>query len=92
MSVDAEAARDHLGVDGVAGVGVGGEHLAGDLGVARLVGADEAELVAAEDGDEAVEQEEDGDGEEDDEFAHGGRGRAAAAAKPEDGCVLVPCA
>ena len=28
--------------------GVRGEHLAGDLGVAGLVGADEAELVAAE--------------------------------------------
>ena len=55
--LEAEAARDDLGVDGVAGVGVRGEHLAGDLGVAGLVGADEAELIAAEDGDEAVEQE-----------------------------------
>ena len=53
---------------GVAGAVVGGEHLAGDLGVARLVGADQAELVAAEDGDQAVEQQEEADGEEDDEL------------------------
>ena len=52
----------------VAGVGVRREHLAGDLGVAGLVGADEAELVAAEEGDKAVEEDEDGDGGEDDEL------------------------
>ncbi len=67
----AKAAGDHLGVDDVAGVGVRGEHLAGDLSVSRLVRADEAELVAAEDGNEAEEQEEGGDGEEKDELAHG---------------------
>ena len=70
---------------------MGGEHLAGDLGVAGFVGADEAELVAAEDGNEAVEQEEGGDGEEDDEFTHG-CGSRKLLPKPEDGCALVPYA
>jgi hypothetical protein len=46
-----------------------GKHFAGDLGVSWLVGAYEAELVAAEDGDEAVQQEEAGYGEEDDELS-----------------------
>ena len=55
----------------MADFGVGGEHLAGDLGVTGLVGADEAELVAAEDGDEAVEQGKEADGEEDGELACG---------------------
>ena len=45
------------------------EHLAGDLGVAWLVGADEAELVAAEDGDQAVKEQKAGDCEEDDELS-----------------------
>ncbi len=59
------------------------EHLAGDLGVAGLVGADEAELIAAEEGDEAVEQEEEGDGEEDDELPRGRRAQeAGGAAEP----------
>ena len=37
-----EAAGDHLGVGRVADFGVGGEHLAGYLGVTGLVGTDEA--------------------------------------------------
>ena len=55
-----------------------GEHLAGDLGVTGLVGAYQAELVAAEDGDEAVEEEKGGYSEEDDELAHGERSLAAS--------------
>ncbi len=43
----AKAAGDHLGVDSVACLRVSGKHFAGDLGVSRLVGAYEAELVAA---------------------------------------------
>ncbi len=50
---------------------VGGEHLAGDLSVAGLVGADQTQLIAAEDGDQAVEQGEEADGEHDDELACG---------------------
>ncbi|WP_433983675.1 hypothetical protein [Tunturiibacter empetritectus] len=38
----ARAVRNHLGVDIVAGLRVRGEHLAGDLGVPRLVGTDQA--------------------------------------------------
>ena len=68
---EGEAAGNDLGVDFVAGVGVGGEHLAGDLGVAGLVCADEAELVASEEGNEAVEEEEAGDGAEDEDLAGG---------------------
>ena len=67
-----------------------GEHLAGDLGVSWLVGAYEAELVAAEDGNQTVEQQEDGHREEDDELADGGR-RWQLPAKPKDDCVFVPC-
>ena len=65
----AEAARGRSWRRRVAGLGVRVEHLAGDLGVAGLVGADEAELVAAKDGDKAVEKEEASDNEEDDELA-----------------------
>jgi len=65
----AQAAGDHLGVDLVAGLGVGSEHLAGDLGVAGLVGAHEAKLVTTEGRDETVEKEKGGYGEEDEEFA-----------------------
>ena len=45
------------------------EHFAGDLGVTGLVGADEAELVAADVGGEAVEQEKAADEDEDGKLA-----------------------
>jgi hypothetical protein len=62
---------------------VGLEHLAGDLGVARLVGTDEAELIATEEGDKAVEQDEEGDGGEDNELPRRLRAQeAGGAAKP----------
>ena len=51
---------------GVADLVVLGEHLAGDLGIARFVCAYEAELISAEARGEAVEQEEEPDAEEDD--------------------------
>jgi hypothetical protein len=76
---DAQAARDHLGVDGVTGVGVRGEHLAGDLCVSWFVRAYEAELVAAEYRDQAVQQKEAGNGEENDEFPQGFRVREPVA-------------
>jgi hypothetical protein len=50
---------------------VGGEHLAGNLRVARFVGADEADLISAEEGDEAVKEEVGGDEDEDDELPEG---------------------
>jgi hypothetical protein len=50
---------------------VGGEHLSGDLGVAGLVCSYEAEAIATEDGDKAVEQKEAADQEQDEEFACG---------------------
>jgi len=84
-----KAARDHLGVDGVAGIRVRGKHLAGDLGVSGLVRAYQPELVAAEDRDQAVQQQEAGYGEEDDEFSHGVQVWQPLA-KPQDGCVIDP--
>jgi hypothetical protein len=68
-----------------------GEHLAGDLRVSGLVSAYEAELVAAEDGDQAVQQQEAGYGEEDDEFSHCVQAWQPLA-KPKDGCVVDPFA
>ena len=88
---DAEAARNHLGVDLVAGIGMRGEHLACDLSVSWLVGSDEAELVAAEDGNQAIEQKEAGNGEEDDELPQCLRA-GQPVAKPLDGYVLDPFA
>jgi hypothetical protein len=62
---------------------VGGEHLAGDLGVAWLVRADEAELVSAEEGCEAVEEQKETDGDEDEELAGGdGEGVREEPARP----------
>jgi hypothetical protein len=46
-----------------------GEHLASDLGVARLVGPDEAELIPAEVGHEAVEEEVAAEDKKDEYFA-----------------------
>jgi hypothetical protein len=48
---------------------VDGEHFAGDLGVAGLGGTDEAELISADVGGEAVEQQEEAYGAEDDELS-----------------------
>jgi hypothetical protein len=45
---------------------VGGEHLAGDLGVAGFVRANQAELVAANARGEAIEQQEKSNREQDD--------------------------
>ena len=85
----AQAPGDHLGVNGVAGVGVGGEHLAGDLCVTGLIGAYEAELVAAEDGNETVEQKEGSYGKENGKFTYRGR-CGQLLPQPNDGCVLLP--
>jgi hypothetical protein len=61
-----------------------GEHLAGDLRVAGLVGSDEAEAVAAGEWSEAEEQQKEPDGEEDDELVGRGEGRIGGElAKPE---------
>jgi len=87
----AETAGDHLGVDGVAGVGVSGEHFAGDLGVTWLVGTHQAELIAAEGGDEAVEQQEGGYSEKDDELADGSACGQSLAEPPAE-CVVAPFA
>ncbi len=76
--LSAKAAGDHLGVDCVAGVGVRGEHLAGDLGVSWLVGAYQTQLVAAEDWNQSEQQQEDGNGEQDDKFTHGDRSRQSS--------------
>ena len=57
-SLRLEAARDDLGVDLMADLGVRVQHLAGDLRVARLVGADQADCVAAEDRNQTVQQQE----------------------------------
>jgi hypothetical protein len=84
----AKAAGDHLGVDGVAGFRVRGKHFAGDLRVSWLVRAYQAKLVAAEDGDQAVEQQEAGYGEEHDELSHGIQAWQFLA-KPQDGCVFT---
>ena len=46
--LDAQAFREHLGVDGVTGIGVRGEHFASDLSVSWLVGAYQAKLVAGQ--------------------------------------------
>jgi hypothetical protein len=48
------------------------EHLVRDLRVPRLVGADQAETVAAEPGRDSIEDEEDGEADEDCGFAKGG--------------------
>jgi hypothetical protein len=66
--------RSDAGAKAVA-KGMGGvepaEHLVGDLRVARLVRADEAEAIAAEDRREAVEQEKEDEAENDRYFADG---------------------
>jgi hypothetical protein len=53
---EAKAVWNDLGTDVMAGLRVGFEHLARDLGVTRLVGTDKAQLIASEGGDEAIEQ------------------------------------
>ena len=68
MACGRQAARDDLGVDWWQIWLCCGEHLAGDLGVAGLVGADEAELVAADEGDQTIEQKEAGDDAEDEKL------------------------
>ena len=89
----AQAARDHFGIDIVAGRGVRGKHLPGDLCVSWLVGADQAELIATEDWDKAVEQKKDSDYEKDDKFANGGDGwRLQELLEPHYGCAAIPCA
>jgi hypothetical protein len=67
----AEAARHHLGVDFVAGFGVCGKHLAGDLCVAGFVCSNEAEAVAAEEWSEAEEQKKAADEDQNDELPDG---------------------
>jgi hypothetical protein len=67
---------------------VRGEHLAGDLGVTGFVGADEADLSSAEEGDQAVEEEVGGDEDEDGELPDGGasaRWETIAPTLPEGG-------
>ena len=89
----AEAVRHDPRVDLVALVGVRGEHLAGDLRVTRFVGADEADLISAEDRDQAVEQKEAGDGDEDDELPEGATGirGETVAPPPPEGRVFGEC-
>jgi hypothetical protein len=70
---------------------VGVEHLAGDLGVPRLIRAYQAKLISTEDGNEAKEQKEGGYREQNDELAHGD-GVWQLLTKPQNGCVVVPCA
>ena len=52
---------------------VGVEHLAGDLGVTRLVRAHQAKLCAAEQRDHSIKEEEGGDHEEDEDLKHDGK-------------------
>ena len=67
-----------LVAEGVGGVEAA-EHLVGNLRIARLVGTDETQAVAAEDGRESIEKKEDGESEEDDEFGDAGGGRHSPA-------------
>ena len=69
--VGAKAVGSDAGVDFVAIGGVGGEHLAGDLGVPWFVGTDEAELRSAKVGHEAEEEEVATEEEEDGELGDG---------------------
>ena len=63
-----------------ADAGVGLQHLAGDLGVPRLVGADQTELVTSEERHQAIQQEEEGDDAKDQQLAkHGCAGQFVAA-------------
>ena len=71
--LNAKALGENLRLGLMAGCGVRFEHLAGDLGVARLVGTDQSKLVAAEDGNEPVEEDEEGNGDEDEGLAEGSR-------------------
>ena len=54
---------------------VRGEHLARDLGVARLIRPDQAKLIAAEDGHQTVQKNEAGDGQQQSKFTHDGARR-----------------
>ena len=72
---------------------VGAEHLAGDLGVTRFVGADQSELVPAEDRNESVEQDEEGYDEEDDELPRRlGPDAFELSMQPDGDCMVLPCA
>jgi hypothetical protein len=70
---------------------VRGEHFASDLRVAWLVCAYEAELVAAEDGNETEQQEKGSDSQENDKLPHRNLSWELLA-KPEDGGMIFPCA
>jgi hypothetical protein len=74
----------------VAVLRVGSEHLAGDLCVARFVGADEPDLISAKEGDQAIEEEVGGDEDEDDELPEGDAnvGRETITPAPPHGGVL----
>jgi hypothetical protein len=67
----AKTVRRDARVDFMAVFGVRGEHLTGDLRVTRFVGANETDLISAEEGDQAVEEEVGGDEDEDDELPEG---------------------
>ena len=86
----AKAVRRDARVDLVAVDGVRGEHLAGDLGVARFVGADETDLIATDEWDQAVEEEVAGDEDENGELPEGDtdvRRKTVAPAAPEGGLL-----
>jgi hypothetical protein len=69
------------------------KHLAGDLGIARLVCTDEAKLIPADEGYETVEKKESGHHAEDEEFLRRLGGEASPdATEPGDGCTFFPCA
>ena len=89
----AEAVRRDARVDLVALLGVCGEHLAGDLRVTRLIGADEAELSSAKERDQAVEEKVGGDGDEDYELPEGATGirGETVAPPPPEGRVFGEC-
>jgi hypothetical protein len=63
--------REDVGVDGLALVVVRGEHLAGDLGIARFVGTDEAEASASGERGEAEEEKVAGEDEQNGELGEG---------------------
>ena len=72
---EVEAARKDLGVGRMTRFGVGLKHLASDLGVAWFVGPHQPKLVAAEERDKAVEQDERRDGHQYKSFGRGGKAK-----------------
>ena len=85
--------RHHVHMQVVADLVVDGQHLARDLGVTRLIGAHQPELIATEDRHQTIEQQKRADGDQDHELPGIGKSLACGqVAQPAgDGVGLRMC-